>query len=616
MSILAQAAVIDRAQPQVRPHATVRPAASVARAALTTLVVLLPFERALFDFAGVMTITNLELVAACVIVTGVWALLREREALGFPAPARATLVFLVVLLAAASSAPAESGNALKFVARMTMASLVAWVAATVVRDLADVRRLMRVLVAVATLVGAIAVLEVLQVPGVLDALMFFRSGFHVVGGQLRATSTLFYPTIASMYLEVAFAAGLWLLIDPSRRPAWQRLAAFIALQIIGAGIAATFTRAGLLGMIGAIALFAVVVLVRRRERHALVPLGALTAGVTATVLLLHSPERLATRVSVEGSQAWYGARYEVPSRVTLTTAEPTKIAVTLTNTGRLTWDSTREPSFLLAYHWISRDTESVVQFEGQRTPFPHPVRPGERLAMQADVIAPGEPGRYTLVWDVVHESRAWLSTEGVVPARTDARVDGPSRPVIETRMARLPTAPSRPARPQLWSAALAIARDHPWLGIGPDNFRLTYGRYAGIERADPRVHANNMYLEVLAGSGAIGLAALVWLLWSALRPQIARIRTASGDRLMPATAFLAASLLIVAHGLVDSFLSFTTTYLMFAVVGGMAFARVWDDHSALLALPVRLRPQCLRRASARSRRRRAQPAHSSHAHRV
>ena len=68
----------------------------------------------------------------------------------------------------------------------------------------------------------------------------FRPGFHVVGGQLRATSTLFYPTITSMYLEVAFALGLvWI--------ASSRLA-FVALVLTGAGIIATFTRAGLITM--------------------------------------------------------------------------------------------------------------------------------------------------------------------------------------------------------------------------------------------------------------------------------------------------------------------------------------------------------------------------------
>lgn len=523
-----------------------------------------------------MTVTTLEAMAACVVVAGLWAVLRERESLRWPAPARATLVFLAVLLAAALSAPAESGNAIKFVARMTMASVVAFICATVVRDLDTVRQLLRVLVAVSTAVGLIAVLEVLQVPGVLDALTVFRPGFHVVAGQLRATSTLFYPTIASMFLEVAFAVGLWLLLEPSRRSAWERPAVFAGLLIIGAGIAATFTRAGLLGMAAAVTLFAIVILVRRRERRAFALLASLTAGVTAVVLLLHSPDRLATRVSVEGSQGWYGARYDVPARLTLATAEPAMVPVTLINTGRLTWDSNREPAFSLAYHWINRETEAVVQFEGQRTPFPRPVQPGERVAMQASVIAPGEPGDYTLVWDVVHETRTWLSTEGVPTARSEARVDGAPRPVVETRMARLPTAPSRPARPQLWGAALAIARDHPWLGVGPDNFRLTYGRYAHIERPDPRVHANNMYLEILAGSGVIGLAALLWLAWTTLAPQVARLRHASADRLMPATALLAASLLIAAHGLVDSFLSFTTTYLTFALVGGLAFARFWD----------------------------------------
>ncbi len=53
--------------------------------------------------------------------------------------------------------------------------------------------------------------------GCSNALKAFRPGFHVVGGQLRATSTLFYPTITSMFLEVAFALGLvWIASSRAR----------------------------------------------------------------------------------------------------------------------------------------------------------------------------------------------------------------------------------------------------------------------------------------------------------------------------------------------------------------------------------------------------------------
>ena len=75
----------------------------------------------------------------------------------------------------------------------------------------------------------------------------------------------------------------------------------------------------------------------------------------------------------------------------------------------------------------------------------------------------------------------------------------------------------RMPRSVLWQTALTIAREHPLLGIGPDNFRHTYGRYLGLAAWDARVHANNSYIEVLAGMGAIGVVALAWLLFAALR---------------------------------------------------------------------------------------------------
>ena len=55
------------------------------------------------------------------------------------------------------------------------------------------------------------------------------------------------------------------------------------------------------------------------------------------------------------------------------------------------------------------------------------------------------------------------------------------------------------------------------LGVGPDNFRLLYGAYAGLPGADARTHSNNMYLEMLAGGGLRGGAAFGWL--SGARPQ-------------------------------------------------------------------------------------------------
>jgi O-antigen ligase len=125
----------------------------------------------------------------------------------------------------------------------------------------------------------------------------------------------------------------------------------------------------------------------------------------------------------------------------------------------------------------------------------------------------------------------------------------------------------RPGRLALWGAALRMVGERPLLGVGPDNYRLLYGRYSTIGVADPRVHSNNMYLEVLAGMGFIGGVALLWL--GAISAQgIRRAARAGGVGLGVAAAGVA----IAVHGLVDSFIAFTGTYILFALTLGLASA--------------------------------------------
>lgn len=576
MSSLVQAAVFDRAQPEVHSRAHVGTRSRLALSGILAIVLVAPFEWVLFAVPGGLMVTTVEatlLGALCVVGAAWWM---SRAALTLPAPVVVPGgIFVLILFIAALAAPAEQGNALRFVARMGMAALVFLATVNSIDSVRRVRVVVRAFVGVATIVALVAVLEEAQLPAVMNGLTVFRPGFHVVGGQLRATSTLFYPTIASMYLEIAFALGLWLMLEPrSRRPGLERALAFIALATIGAGITATFTRAGLVGMLAALALVSGLRLARMPRTDAGVgSIGALTAVLVVIVFLSRSPELLATRLSTEGSQAWYGARYQVPATLRLETGRMHEIPVTIANTGRLTWDSDREPAFAMSYHWLRGGAEAVIQFDGQRTPFPSPVLPGKTVTLAVAVEAPAEPGTYTLVWDVVHETRAWLSTEGVPPAKTEVRVQGAPSGRVATVMARLPRAGVRPARPVLWGAALAMAAERPLLGLGPDNFRHAYGRYAGLERWDTRVHANNMYLEVLAGAGLPGLLALLWLVAATGLALVQRCRRAARANLTLATAMLAAWLMVAGHGLVDSFLSFTTTYVTFALAAGLAFSR-------------------------------------------
>jgi len=117
-------------------------------------------------------------------------------------------------------------------------------------------------------------------------------------------------------------------------------------------------------------------------------------------------------------------------------------------------------------------------------------------------------------------------------------------------------------------------REHPWLGIGPDNFRLLKWKYMEIPRGDETILANSLYLEFLAGSGVFGLAGFLWVLWEIWRSMIRRFRSASGAAEAAAAGFGLVFLVgFVIHGVVDYFLKFTPTYLLFWVLVGSLCAR-------------------------------------------
>ena len=117
--------------------------------------------------------------------------------------------------------------------------------------------------------------------------------------------------------------------------------------------------------------------------------------------------------------------------------------------------------------------------------------------------------------------------------------------------------------------------NRPWLGIGPDNFRLLKWKYMEIPGGDERILANSLYFETLSGSGLIGLASLLWLLIELGRGIAIRYRLSVTPEERAIAYFgIAFFTAFVTHGLVDYFLKFTPTFLLFWIVmGALAPAR-------------------------------------------
>jgi len=541
-------------------------------AGLLAVAAVSPFERPLeLPWHAGFQLTTVE--AAVVAALLLWAV---AIVAGAPFEWRSPITapgfaLLAVVGIAALAATAHQGNALRFAGRLLAAALVCVLARNVVRRRAEADALVDVLLGVGAAVGVIAVLESVRVPAVMEGLRAFRPGFHVVGGQVRATSTFFYPTIASMYLEVVFALGLARLLQSgAMRRAW----AMTTMTLVGAGVIATFTRAGLasLALSLGVAVAASLAVAPRRLRD-LSAVGTLALLLLVLVRLAWSPEILRTRFATDTAQAWYGARYDVPDTLDLRTGRVERVPVAVENRGLLAWRSDTEPPFALSYHWLGADGDDVLEFDGLRTPFSGEVGPGERAVVDAMVRAPAQAGNYVLVWDVVQEHRTWLSVEGVRPARSAVAVSGPPADgVMRSPVTRLPAASNRAPRLALWRAALEMTAERPLLGVGPDNFRLMYGPRLGLATWDTRVHANNLYLETLVGAGIPALAALLWLLARAGRSLAESWRQGTSDRMPVVAGLTAAWLSMAGHGVVDAFLAFTPTYVVFAIVLGLTFS--------------------------------------------
>lgn len=131
-------------------------------------------------------------------------------------------------------------------------------------------------------------------------------------------------------------------------------------------------------------------------------------------------------------------------------------------------------------------------------------------------------------------------------------------------------------RVQVWRSALAMAADHPWLGVGLDNFLYQYrGRYILPEAwQEPNLpHAHNVLLDFLTRLGALGLAALMAALVSFFRLGSQNLRQNADPDLRALAVGLTASMVgALAHGMVDTAYWFVDLAFVFMMTLGLMAA--------------------------------------------
>ena len=119
-----------------------------------------------------------------------------------------------------------------------------------------------------------------------------------------------------------------------------------------------------------------------------------------------------------------------------------------------------------------------------------------------------------------------------------------------------------------WQAALDMAQDDLWLGVGFGNYGVVYPDYMLINWPDALGHAHNYYLNLLAEIGVIGLGAYL-LLWMAVIWQtIGLLRWLDGWERGIALGSLGVWTALVVHHLVDK-LYVNNIYVHIGVMFGL-----------------------------------------------
>jgi O-antigen ligase len=581
-----------------------------ARGALVLAALALPFEL-LTPLArvGPLQLTSVELVlyvalalsgaaVAADALTG-WKQLPWRR---IAARHAGVLLFVIVLLLSAARAPLARTDAMKFAFR-NMGGIALYVAAANLLRAPAAALTVSVAMSIGAVVASVLMWAELHIPGAAAALSPFHARTFDVFGLPRASGPFQYPNIAAMYLEAALPVTLMAgaAVDARRgrrsRAGAGMIASTIAALAIVEALSLTASRAAMLAAGVMLALLAAYGLRRR------IPGRWQAPAVLAMVGLLAFANTAAgslngLRLKFWKDGVWYRSAIVPAAGVpaTLAPAEHVHFDVDVRNAGARSWPAAGPKPIALSYHWIEEGSGKLVVYDGVRTRLPQDVPAGGTIRLLATVRAPAQAGRYRLHLEMVHELTTWFGEQGdggydaIVDVRYGARAADARRGTVAAAV--VPPASDAPlegtTRATLWRAAIMAWREHPLLGLGPDNFRRAYSRYlppgssARSVRPDERLHANNLFLEILANLGLAGIAALVLIVVGfagAARVAVRHHGAASVAGLVAAGAATGLGAYLV-HGLFDYFLEFTPTYALFWLLGGLLTGLAADPERA------------------------------------
>jgi hypothetical protein len=510
--------------------------------AWTALLVQIPFELK-YTFAG---LSNLQWTFVVLAAANAGLLYRNRGKLKADRMIQAAALFIAIQWMAAFFAPEFNGNAWKGAMRFT----IGFALMAMARLLPDRDSALRIWAIAA---AAAAVYALIAQEG-LGASWLFRNGEFFIAQVQRLSGSFGYPNIAAAYFAMSLPLLWWAPFPAAFR--WS------AAVVLWCALILTFSR-------GAAVAVAVVCIAKgissyRKTAEWRMACGLIATGLAGAVVSgLFSPYLIDVlkRIPSENPPS---AQYTIPwNRLQDQPGADDTIQVSIRNTGNIPWLAKGGERVAVGYRWRNRQSQRL-ETGSLVAELPRNIQAGETVELSLPFQTPRTPGRYLLIVELFVRKFDWFSNAGVTPAVIEAEIQPGATRFVENvdSAARRPAsrdsraAPAAVPRSGLWRAAISMFMAHPF-GVGPDNYRLMYGRFLGYTSWNTSIYANNLYLELLAGSGILGLIAFGLIIFS--------IRGSD-----PTSAVLAIGVFLI-HGLTDVFVMTTPIYFAFWTLLGFCY---------------------------------------------
>lgn len=117
---------------------------------------------------------------------------------------------------------------------------------------------------------------------------------------------------------------------------------------------------------------------------------------------------------------------------------------------------------------------------------------------------------------------------------------------------RQATHPSHGTRTEFWTPAWQAFTEAPILGKGPFTFVSAYLQANSVPTMVPVDYAHSLYMDLLSGTGVLGLLAFIWLIYMVIRVTWKRICEDAVQDWAVSAGALAALITFLVHGFVDS----------------------------------------------------------------